>query len=221
MFPTVCRPIALCALLLLIDAAPVSAQDPAARERIGWFAVDVRGVFARHPHDKAIAAFHAVKNDNVPTRGFGLTVGAHVYPVRGRTIAFGVGGEMLLSRGRKTEEPATEGAPDGPTVKSRFKAMSPQLSLNFGHRQGWSYITGGLGWSEFTSELLDAPVTGVEPPRTRTLNYGGGARWFMKKHLAFTLDLRFWVVSATEATAAGPALPRTRLMMMSGGISLK
>lgn len=236
MLSRVCRIPALCALAVLA-AGPIaaSAQDAPDRQRIGWFAADVRGVFARHPHDPAIATFLAVEQDNVPERGLGLAVGAHLYPLRGRVVALGVGGEMLWSRASKTQPAATEGGDEGPTVKSRLKALSPQLSLNFGHRQGWSYITGGLGWSELELEVVDAAVLGppagtsggltalapAEPERTRTLNYGGGARWFMKKHLAFTLDLRFYVVGPKEATAAGPALPRTRLVMMSGGISMK
>ena len=27
-----------------------------------------------------------------------------------------------------------------------------------------------------------------------TINYGGGARWFAKKHMAFSLDVRFYEI---------------------------
>lgn len=235
MYPTVCRISVVCALLVIARPIAAFAQEPPDRKPIGWFAADVRAVFAQHPHDPTIATFLGVDRDNVPPRGRGLSVGAHVYPLRTRSFALGFGGEMLLSRASKTREPDKEGDPEGPTVKSRFEALSPQISANFGHSRGWSYLTAGLGSSTFEIERIDAASTGgttgtgtpasglvvTEPPRTRTLNYGGGARWFMKKHLAFTLDLRFYVVSAKEETAAGPALPRTRLVMMSGGLSFK
>ncbi len=229
-----CVPV-LCAFVFAAVPSAATAQDPPERNPIGWFAADVRAVFAQHPHDPAIATFLDVDRTNLPTRGRGFLVGAHVYPLRRRALALGVGGEMLMSRASRTQEPEEEGGPDGPTVKSRLTALSPQVSLNFGHREGWSYLTAGLGWSELELEALNVtgilagtPTTGLttlpiaaEPERTRTLNYGGGARWFVKKHLAFTLDLRFYAISPKTATGAGPALPRTRLVIMSGGISFK
>lgn len=223
MLLTVHRTVACAALsILLLAPAGVRAQEPE-REPIGWFAADVRGVFARHPRDPAMATFLGVENTDIPTRGLGVVAGAHVYPMRKGTIAFGIGGELLLSRGKKTRELPDDAADDAvaPTVTSRLKAISPQVSLNFGHRQGWSYISGGLGWSEFRAEVDDPAKDSIEPERVRTLNYGGGARWFMKKHVAFTLDLRFYVVSPRPESTTGPALPRTRLLMMSGGVSFK
>ena len=100
-------------------------------------------------------------------------------------------------------------------------AVSPQLSLNFGKRSGWSYLSGGIGWASLTSEVqVDGPLENASE-RRRTLNYGGGARWFAKEHLAFTFDLRFYSIGAGEASVSGPALPAMRLMVFSAGVSVK
>jgi hypothetical protein len=143
----------------------------------------------------------------------------HWYPVRmGRLVTLGIGGEILISRGSNTGEPETESGPEGPTVKTRFSSVSPQVSLNFGKRQGWSYLTGGFGWAGFRTELETSPVADSGP---RAFNYGGGARWFAKEHLAVSLDLRFYAVGAQEATVGRPAYPSMTLMVISGGISVK
>ena len=102
----------------------------------------------------------------------------------------------------------------------RLTALSPQVSLNFGKRDGWSYLSGGIGWASLTTEFDDMPF---EDPasRPRAINYGGGARWFAKKHLAFSLDLRFYAISPQEATVERPAVPRMTVMVFSAGISAR
>lgn len=226
---------ALCALLLLTPgASPAAAQttDPD-RRPIGRFAVDARGVFARYTDDPGLAAFLGVPRENLVKRGLGVVVGAHVYPLRmGRHVALGFGAEMLVSRGSKTLTPEgddeDEDSVEGPTVDARLSAVSPQLSLNFGGRDGWSYLSGGIGWTKFSSEVErattgpSAPATPADAtPRTSTINYGGGARWFMKPHVAFSFDVRFYAIRPQEGTATLPTLARRRLLMLSAGVSFK
>jgi hypothetical protein len=55
----------------------------------------------------------------------------------------------------------------------------------------------------------------------KVLNYGGGARWFAKEHLALSLDLRFYSVSSQVATGTRPGYPKTRLLVLSAGVSFK
>jgi hypothetical protein len=227
-------------LLLSIGATGASAQDPDQdREPIGRFAADARGIFVNYPSDEALAAFLDVTPENLAGRGLGASFGAHVYPIRlGRRIALGLGAEVFFSRGSETLEPGDDDAvaPESVTVDARLSGFSPQVSLNFGGREGWSYLSGGIGWTKFTTEVKSTggtpaaptvPVTPTAPAgdgesgRTSTLNYGGGARWYMKQHVAFTLDLRFYVVKPREATTNLPALPRTRLLMLSAGVSFK
>jgi hypothetical protein len=98
--------------------------------------------------------------------------------------------------------------------------LSPQVSLNFGSRDGWSYLSAGLGLASFTTERKDAPVADADS-RTRALNYGGGARWFAREHLAFCFDLRFYKVNPQDAAPGRPGYGGRRIMTFSAGISIK
>jgi hypothetical protein len=212
---------ALGGMLVLIGclAAPADAVAQPA-DPIGPYAVDVRVPFARFKKDTAIATAIGVAADDLPTRGLGLAVGAHWYPIRRPGVNLGIGAEMLWARDSKTKEPATATAQPGPTVTTRMSALTPQVSLNFGKGDGWSYISGGLGVARLTSERDDQPFTDGGG-RARMTHYGGGARWFTGPHLAFTFDLRFYTINALEASRTRPAFPRSRLMVISAGISLR
>jgi hypothetical protein len=134
-------------------------------------------------------------------------------------VAFGIGGEFLRTTDTRTLEPTTEGGPKGPTVEARLSSLAPQLSLNFGRKDGWSYISGGVGSADLTVERADRPVG--DGSRVRTINYGAGARWFTNKHLAVSVDLRFYSVGAQAATSTRPAYPKSTMMVISGGIALR
>lgn len=201
--------------MLLLTSSAAAAQEP-----IGPFAVDVRAAIPRFSEDLAVAEALDVASTNLPTSGLGLSGGAHFYPLRLGAVTLGLGGELLVSRGSRTQAPVEEGGLEGPTVNTRFSAISPQLSLNFGARDGWSYLSGGIGWASFTTEREDQPVADAGT-RTRAINYGGGARWFMKRHLAFAFDLRFYAVSGQPAAVGRPAYPRARRMVFSAGVSIR
>jgi hypothetical protein len=190
------------------------------REPFARFAADIRGALPKYPADESTQTALTVTKENMPKRGLGLSVGAHVYPFRLGKVAIGFGAELLTTRGSKTLKPAEEGGDEGPTVKTQFSAFSPQVSLNFGSRQGWSYVSAGLGRAQFTTEREDAPVADASS-KPRVLNYGGGARWFAKPHLAFTFDLRFYRLDAQTAATNRPAYDKRRLIVVSAGISLK
>ena len=202
--------------LWAVSERPAAAQ---VEPPIGHFVTDARLTWARFKKDAGIASAIAVDADNLPTRGLGIVLGAHWYPLRGRSVALGLGGEFLTARDKRTMPPATEEGPEGPTVETHLSVLSPQLSLNFGKRDGWSYISGGIGSAEFTVERADRPLGAGS--RARTINYGGGARWFINKHLAVSLDLRFYSIAAQPAAVSRPALPKNRMMVISGGIGLR
>ena len=203
--------------ILCLNAPATLAQT---REPIGRFVADARVALPRYKADPNIATSIGVGTLNLPTRGLGLVGGVHLYPLRMGVVTLGLGGEVLVSRASRALEPTTEGGEEGPTVRTQFSALSPQISLNFGSRRGWSYLSGGLGWSDLTTEREDDPVAEPES-RAKTINYGGGARWFAKQHLAFSLDLRFYAISPQDATTGRPAYPRMTLMVFSGGVSFK
>ena len=202
-------------------AVPAAAQQ---KEPVGPFVMDLRGIFARHKVEPDIAKGLDVENANLPVRSLGLVGGAHWYPWHASKVTLGIGGNVVLARGTRTLDVAAgtaAPAEKGPTVRRHFTAFSPEISLNFGHRKGWSYISGGFfGRSKLYLDRADAPATGV--PSRKTLNYGGGARWFTTDHLAFSVDFRWYSVAEQPPTTTGVVFqPRTTLLVLSGGISIK
>jgi hypothetical protein len=202
--------------LLPVGAGTASAQ---LKEPIGPYVADARITFARFKEDPGIASAIGVASNNLPTRGLGFVFGAHWYPLRGSSVALGIGGEFIAAQDTRTLEPSGAGQPEGPTVETTLRSLSPQISLNFGKKDGWSYISGGMGSSTFTVLRIDAPI--AEGSRARTINYGGGARWFTNKRLAVSVDLRFYSVAAQPPAAGRPALPKSKMMVISGGIALR
>ena len=187
---------------------------------IGRYVADARVHFPKFKQDPAISGALDVATDNLPTRGFGFVVGAHFYPLRLGIMTLGLGGEISKAGRDNTKNTGTEAAPVDVTVNTSFSAVSPQISFNFGARDGWSYISGGLGWSNLTTERADLPLP---PPEKgiKTINYGGGARWFFKKHLAVNFDIRFYAVNPQVATATRPGYPRMTIMSFCGGLSVR
>ena len=204
----------------LAIAMPAAAQQ---KEPLPKFAADIRGMFARHKVEPDIAKGLGVENANLPVRSFGLVGGAHVYPLRGRKVTLGLGGNIVLARGNRTLDLLGE---DGvtktksPTVTRHFTAFSPEISLNFGHRNGWSYISGGMfGRAKLYADLLDSPAT--DAPTRKALNYGGGARWFTTDHLALSVDFRWYSVVEQTQTTSVVFQPATTLLVLSAGIAIK
>jgi hypothetical protein len=215
---------ALIAALLLVPADAMAQRS----EPIGPFAADLRGIFARHKQEPSVATELGVQPTNLPSRSYGFTAGAQWYPWPTRTVTLGFGGHLLSGRGSHTLEPttptgSTSGTPTtavASTVVRHFSAYAADLSLNFGHRNGWSYISGGLGRSRLFVERKDQPVS--NPPGRQMIHYGGGARWFTNRHIAVSLDFRWYSIGPQETTAAGAvAQPRTTLLVLSGGIALR
>ena len=220
-----CSGLLFAALFTITNVQHAAAQDPVPEpltpKPMTVFVVDVRGAMAALKQDASMASALAVPARELPSRGLGFVLGAHVYPLRRKSFAIGVGAELLRVRGSNTIEAVSDDpdAVDGPTIKARWNHFSPQVSFNFGARDGWSYLTVGLGRSKFTTELEELPQE--DGDAVRTLNYGGGARWFMKKHVAFTFDIRFYSINAQEAVDGRIATPKMRLRVLSAGISLR
>ena len=205
-----------CVVLRLMTAVtPSAAQDPGP---IGPFVVDVRGAFVSVGQDAELASNRGLGPAQLAASGLGVDIGGHVYLFRWRSITFGLGASALFtspSRSPGEDDPD----PNGPTVQTRFTALSPQLSFSFGDGDGWSYVSGGLG----TSRMSVFVNTGDEPEQRRagTLNYGGGARWFVKPRLAFSFDVRMFAISPLEQTATAPGSPRMTRVALSAGVSIK
>ena len=210
-----------CLFLLLFLAAPAAAQQ---KEPIGPFVADIRGIFARHKVEPDIAKNLGVATANLPVRSFGLVGGAHFYPFRTGKVTFGFGGNFVMGRGSRTLDiPGADGTTTtkGPTARRHFTTISPEISLNFGHRNGWSYISGGMfGRSKLYVDLATAPAS--DPSFRSTINYGGGARWFITDRVALSVDFRWYSIAEQPPSAGGVVFePRTTLLVLSGGIAIK
>lgn len=217
------RLFAICAIASTIFLIPNStaAQDTQPEDLpIGRYVADARVQFPKFKQDPGISGALGVATDNLPTRGFGYVLGAHWYPLRLGILTLGIGGEITKAGSDKTKNTGSEASPVNVTVKTSFSAVSPQVSFNFGARDGWSYISGGIGRSNLTTERADHPLP---PPENgiKTINYGGGARWFFKKHLAVNFDIRFYAVNPQLATATRPGYGRMTIMAWVGGISVR
>jgi hypothetical protein len=202
----------------LLVARPAAAQDPP--PRIGPFVVDLHATVPRFPQqDLQLAASRAMDVSELPGSGLGVQIGVHVYPIRWRAVTFGVGGEFATGRARQT--PTAAQASLRPATE-RFTTVAPQLSFNFGTGSGWSYISGGLGRSTWAVVPLGQEGFAADSEALKTINYGGGARWFMKTHLAFSFDVRFYAINPGTPFFAGAAgSPRTTLLVIGAGVSLK
>jgi hypothetical protein len=210
-------------VLVLSLAFAALASDARAQQDdpVGPFVVDARVAFPSFSSAESIATTWGFRADQMPERGLGFELGAHVYPLRRRRVSLGVGASLMQGSGKKepvliegSTTPSTE-----PTVESRISALTPQVSLNFGSSRGWSYLSAGYGWTRRSSG--DADGTLPDGSRVTTLSYGGGARWFIKTHVAFSFDLRFYRLPATVADADGPASPGYTMFVASAGLSFK
>jgi hypothetical protein len=99
--------------------------------------------------------------------------------------------------------------------------VAPQVSFNFGTREGWSYLSGGYGTTQTNTKVetpaadSTAAVTLMRERRTGTINVGGGARWFVRDHVAVGFDVRFHRLGATLG------LPSTHVVGLLVGISAR
>jgi len=208
--------VALIVLVVLAYGVSASAQ---AAPRIGPFVLDIQGTIPLFPNDSVqLAASRDVSLGELPGAGIGIHVAAYVYPLKWRAITFGIGGDVAAARSR--QQPS-ELAPTLRPVTERFLSAAPQLSFNFGNGNGWSYLSGGLGRSIWSVHPEGEEPGVADTERLRTINYGGGARWFAKKHLAFSLDVRFYAIDPGTPVLSRPGGPRTTLMAVGAGVSIK
>ena len=203
-------------VLILATAIPTQAQPT--QQPIGGYVVDVRGSVVPFSRNIELAEARLLTPLDTPGLGTGFEIGGHIYPLQWRFVTFGVGASFHSSR---ADQQPTEWSldPDGPSLRKRFTALAPQLSFNFGGRNGWSYISGGIS----PSRLSLYPLNREAPTQqsSNTLNYGGGVRWFTSEHIAFSVDLRLYAISPIPGTSDEPASPRMTQMVLNIGASFR
>ena len=204
--------------LVVWAGAAARAQDEA--RPIGPFVLDVRGSMPGFPDDPQLAQSRGLTVEELPGRGLGGDAGVHVYLLKWKVITFGIGAHGTLARSRAGAA-AEDGVEIRRAVTARFASFTPQLSFNFGTGDGWSYISGGIGkatWSTIPDGRAAIPG---DAERLTTINYGGGARWFARRHLAFHVDVRFHAIYPGTPQFDRPGSPRTTMTVIGAGISVK
>lgn len=190
-------------------AATAAAQP---REALSGVVGDLRLVSTTLPTGLGWTPPVATTGTLVPGRGVGVEGGVFAFagPGRFRRLSFGASG--FVAEGRAT-------AVDAPTMATRMFAAAPHAALNFGHRDGWSYLSIGAGTAK-----VRATEDGVEDQPASwglVFHYGGGARWFVREHLAVSLDLRFWALTPRPATTARPSAAATTRIAIGAGLSFR
>jgi hypothetical protein len=220
------------AIAATLSSTPAGAQSSPSSSRPGPYVIDIRAPMSGLP---STSAFHPVlpADTLVPKRGFGVAVGGHLYPASLGVARIGVGVEVLRVRGTASTPAATTtpatistsvlSARDQIDVVTTMTIVAPQVSFNFGTREGWSYLSGGYGAGRVGttgSGTAVAPLTGPatvvrDAGRAAAINYGGGARWFIRGRLAVGFDLRF------HRFAALGTRPSTKFVAASVGLSVR
>jgi hypothetical protein len=214
-------------LLALLVAVPAAAQTD---QRLPWFAVDLHGASVGLPTAEGWIPVPVIGDTPLPGRGFGLSGGAAVYPLKLGIITLGAGMSISTAKGTGESLTITTGSGESavtvvtPIMRTSVLNILPQLSINFGRKFGWSYLSAGLGRTRVTSS---ADAVGATPqvivPATwnQAINFGGGARWFIKDHLGAGFDVRFVKLGSRAASGAIPAARRTQMITFSAGISIQ
>jgi hypothetical protein len=162
----------------------------------GPFVFDARGAVSGIPSSEAFVPPGGTVA-TVPSRGFGGSIGGHVYAIRIGPGRFGVGVDLTFVRGTSVD------------VKTTVSSIDPQLSFNFGTSDGWSYLSAGIGAARVSAD--PAGVSEGVP----SFNWGGGARWFLNPHFGIGFDIRVRMLSA------GDVLPKGTSVGGAVGFSLK
>ena len=207
------------ACVTVFAGAPVSAVE--APPRIPAVAVDLHATVPRFPVTPAVADSRGLKSTDLPGAGLGGQLALHVYPVKWRAITLGLGGEIVVARASHTPETTGTTPQTAATVTQTFRTLGAQLSLNFGTGNGWSYLSGGIGRSNMSIVPEDREPLDSDNEVLKTINYGGGARWFAKPHLAFSFDVRFYALNPGTGSFGFPGSPRQTFMSIGAGVSLK
>ena len=213
-------------LCLLLAAAPVAAQTS---ERIPLFTIDVHGATVGLP--QAEGWVPVVPADTVlPGRSWGVVAGGTVYPFRLGFVTIGIGATLTTAKGTSESLTIVSGSGSSrttritPIVRTGITNLAPQLSINFGRRLGWSYLSAGIGRSKVTSSadaVGTTPAIAVPESWNQAINFGGGAKWFMKEHLGAGFDVRFVKLGSRSATDTLPSAKRTQVWNISVGISIQ
>jgi hypothetical protein len=181
--------------------------------------VDVRGIIPLFGSSASLAASRNLSAAELPGAGFGGSFGGHVYLPKFGPITVGAGVEATVGRSHS----GANGDVDPPlrAVSETFKSVVPQLSLNFRGANGWSYLSVGFGRARWSVVADGAEPAPADSESLKVIDYGGGARWFIRKHLAFNLDVRWHEIKEGAPQGDLPPSPHTVILAIGAGVSLR
>jgi len=206
-------------ICVVCSAWPFDASGQEPPPRIPFIAADLHATVPKFPASDNLAASRGMTIAELPGRGWGLHGTVTIYPLKWHAVTFGLGGEITANRA--TYQPDATAA-DVRGSEEKFVYAAPQLSFNFGSGHGWSYLSGGIGYSRWSLVPDGSASIPPDTERLKTINYGGGARWFVRPHLAFSFDARFYAINpGTPYNDFTAGSPRTTLFIVGAGISVK
>lgn len=210
--------------LSLSSPAPAQTKEP-----LPFFAIDLHAASVGLPTAEGwIPAVSS--NTQIPGRGLGVAAAVTAYPFRLGIMTVGIGAGVSAGKSKSaslsltTGSGATATTQVTPAVRTQAISLMPQLSLNFGHKLGWSYLSAGVGRTRVFSgadQAGTAPEIVVPASWNQALNFGGGARWFMKPRLGAGFDVRFVKLGSRGPTALLPSARRTQMITFSAGVSIQ
>jgi hypothetical protein len=205
----------------MASAGAACAQEPP--PPLPRFVIDLHGTVPMFPNDLQQLADSRgtppLTLTELPGWGIGAQAGIHLYLFKWKALTVGIGGEVMAARATRT--PDTSSSLSLRPVEERFVSASPQLSFNFGTGNGWSYLSAGIGRSQWSLHPMLEPTGLADAEVLTTFNYGGGARWFIKRHLAFSFDVRLYEVESGSSFGTNPPSPGARVLTIGAGVSLK
>lgn len=207
------RPVLAGAVALAAMAAPAAGQTTSPP---GPWVVDVRAATSGVPTD---LSFYPPQDATVvPSRGFGLDVGGHVYVFTLGPARVGLGANVLIIRSTVSEPVAEADTDSTRRLSLNLRTVAPQISFNFGSREGWSYLSAGVGVASITSRAEGSTPGERESGQLRSVNIGGGARWFLSPRVAFAFDVRAHKIGAAGGERPTPGVTA---VAVSAGLSLR
>lgn len=221
------RPLALAALLLALASTSAVAQQ---REPLPWFAADLHVASVGLPTAEGWIPVPVIGDTPFAGRGLGFSGGATVYPFKLGIMTFGFGASLSMGKGKGEALEIATGSGDAavivttPVMRTDVLNVIPQISINFGHKLGWSYLSAGIGTTRVNARSdATATLPAVVLPQSwnQALNFGGGARWFMKRRLGAGFDVRFVKLGSRAASGEIPAAKRTQMVTFSAGITIQ
>ena len=163
--------------LFAASAGIAAAQEPAP---IPLFVVDLHGTTTAFPDDPQLAASRGLAQAELPGRGFGGDVAVHVFPFRYRAVTFGLGGRLTSIRLQRKSGCAV-GTVDSAAGNRAIHVSRAAALVQLRHGVRVELLERRHRRVRRGRCRRWPPAGGAGQERLKTIDYGGGARWFASR----------------------------------------